>query len=112
MAATKIQTHYRQGDVLIERIAALPAKLTAIPREKGRVVLAHGEATGHAHAIADKHCSLFASKAEAGVAFLEVRKAVAALAHDEHSTIELPPGNYRVLRQREYSPQAIRTVQD
>lgn len=104
--------HYRQGDVLIERIGSLPATLTKIDRENGRVILAHGEVTGHAHAIADSHADLYSSQQEAGVTFLEVRDAVAALKHDEHSTIALPPGNYRVTRQREYSPEAIRNVAD
>lgn len=109
---TKNQNHYRQGDVLIERIGSLPKKLKKLAREKGRVILAHGEVTGHAHAIADAHVDLFASEGEAGVTFLEVRDAVAALKHDEHSTIALPPGEYRVTRQREYSPEAIRNVTD
>lgn len=107
-----IRSHYRQGDVLIERIASLPAKRTLIARENGRVILAHGEVTGHAHALADEHCDLFSSEHESGVTFLEVREAVAALKHDEHSTIQLPPGSYRVVRQREYSPEAIRNVAD
>lgn len=108
----KNQIHYRQGDVLIERVGSLPAKRTKLAREKGRVILAHGEVTGHAHAISEKHCDLFESAEQIGVTFLEVREAVAALKHDEHSTIELPPGNYRVTRQREYSPEAIRNVAD
>lgn len=106
------QVHYRQGDVLIERIGSLPSKLKKVARENGRVILAHGEVTGHAHAIVDEHCDLFETAAEVGVTFLEVRDAVAALTHDEHSTIPLPPGNYRIVRQREYSPEAIRNVQD
>jgi hypothetical protein len=104
--------HYRQGDVLIERVGSLPKDTKKIARENGRVVLAHGEVTGHAHAITDARCDLFSSESNAGVTFLEVREAVAALKHDEHSTIELPTGNYRVVRQREYSPEAIRNVAD
>jgi len=104
--------HYRQGDVLVERIASLPKKLKKIPRESRKVVLAHGEVTFHAHAIADEHVDLFETADEAGVTYLEVRGAVAALTHQEHGTIELPPGNFRVTRQREYSPQEIRSVQD
>lgn len=107
-----IQTHFRQGDVLIERIDSLPAQLKPVARENGRVILAHGEVTGHAHAIADKHAYLHTSDLHPDVTFLEVQDAVAALNHDEHSTIELPPGNYRVVRQREYSPEAIRPVAD
>ena len=103
---------FRQGDILVERIAALPSALKPIARESGRVVLAHGEITGHHHSFTDEHVSLFETAAEAGVTFLEVRNAMAALTHQEHATIEVPPGNYRVTRQREYSPEAIRNVQD
>lgn len=111
-------THYRQGDVLIERVSSLPSKLTKLARENGRVILAHGEVTGHAHAILDKHVAHFAGAEErtadglAGVTFLEVRAAVAALQHEEHSTIQLEPGVYRITRQREYSPEALRNVAD
>src|SRR5579864_1405536 len=41
---------YRQGDVLIRRIASLP-KQKAQPRLTG--ILAYGEVTGHAHRIED-----------------------------------------------------------
>ncbi len=56
---TTTSKHYRQGDVLIERINSLPRKLTKVALESGRVILAHGEVTGHAHAFtateADKY---------------------------------------------------------
>jgi hypothetical protein len=106
-----MSTHYRQGDVLIQRIAKLPAKLKAVPRENGRIVLAHGEVTGHAHAIAEPEAELYAEDT-AGVTYLEVKAAMAALQHEEHSTINLERGAYRVIRQREYSPEAIRNVAD
>jgi hypothetical protein len=107
-------SHYRQGDVLIERIDALPTKRTKLKREQGRVVLAHGEVTGHHHSLADKHVDLYETgePTDVGVTFLEVKEAMAALTHQEHATIEIPPGSYRVTRQREYSPEAIRNVQD
>ncbi len=108
----KMKTHYRQGDVLIERIDSLPSNRSRIARENGRVILAHGEVTGHAHALTDSECDLFSSQEHAGVTFLEVRSAMAALVHDEHATIELPTGNFRVTRQREYSPEVIRNVAD
>ena len=104
--------HYRQGDVLIERIDSLPKNIKKLAREQGRVVLAHGEATGHHHSLVDEHVALFTSSEQTGVTFLEVCDAMAALTHQEHATITLPPGNYRVTRQREYSPEAIHNVQD
>jgi hypothetical protein len=42
----------RQGDVLLVPIA--PSRIPAgrvVPRDRGRIVLAYGEVTGHAHAI-------------------------------------------------------------
>ncbi len=45
---------YRQGDILIMPVpeASVPPGLVAEPRDpKGRIVLALGEATGHAHAL-------------------------------------------------------------
>ncbi len=114
----KTPVHFRQGDVLIERIDSLPSKLVPVARENGKVVLAHGEVTGHAHAIADERVAHFSAPAEraepglAGVTYLEVRAAVAALRHEEHGMIALPAGNYRVTRQREYSPEALRNVAD
>lgn len=113
MKNKNVQFHARQGDVLIERVAALPANRKKLKRESGRVVLAHGEVTGHHHSVADEHVDLFETADEAGVTYLEVREAMAALTHQEHATIELPPGNYRVTRQREYvAPEIERKVSD
>ena len=102
----------RQGDVLIQRIRSLPKDAKKLARENGRVVLVHGEATGHHHSLSEPNCALYDSAAEIGVTFLEVQEAMAALTHQEHSTINLEPGIYKVIRQREYSPQEIRNVRD
>ena len=50
---------FRQGDVLIIPVKSIPKTAEPIAREQGRVVLAHGEVTGHAHAIRDKQAALF-----------------------------------------------------
>ena len=103
---------WRQGDVLIVPANKLPAKLEPIERENGRVVLAHGELTGHAHAIADKRATLFRDP-KLNAVFLNVSgDASVTLDHDEHDTISLPPGNYQVIRQVEYTPEALRQVAD
>jgi len=108
----KTKTHYRQGDVLITSIAALPISLKPVARQGGRLILAAGKSTGHHHAIATKNCNLFTAKSEPGALLLEVKATKAELVHDEHSTIKLPKGNYRVSRQREYSAAAVRRVED
>jgi hypothetical protein len=106
------QIHYRQGDVLIERVGSFPSNLKQIDREHGRLILAHGEVTGHAHAITAPNADLYSAVDTGDVTFLEIKEAVVELEHDEHATIELPPGKYAVRRQREYQPDDIRRVAD
>src|SRR5262245_29715987 len=105
---------YRQGDVLLIPIdpTSLPARRNPEARdERGRLVLAYGEATGHAHVVADPTAVLLADDDEINRRFL-VLAAEALLTHEEHAPIPLPAGAYRVIRQREYTPTAIRDVAD
>jgi hypothetical protein len=97
---------YRQGDVLIIPVESIPEKLDPIDREEGRVVLAHGEVTGHAHAIEAEGAALFRDPKLMAM-FLIVTSGPVALRHDEHDTIVIPPGRFRVVRQREYAPEMI-----
>ena len=93
---------FRQGDVLIKRIEKLPEELVTIAPEAKGLVLAHGEVTGHAHAVADTNAAkLFWNKALTQM-FLLVETPT-EVSHDEHSAIALEPGVYEVIRQREYS---------
>lgn len=105
---------YRQGDILIVATTHIPTNLNPVSRENGRVVLAHGEVTGHAHCIdADDTAVMFLETdvAEMADRFLRVEQEV-QIVHDEHDTITLPPGDYVVRRQREYTPEAPRQVAD
>jgi hypothetical protein len=103
---------YRQGDVLIVPVESIPEKLDPIDRENGRVVLAHGEVTGHAHAIKAEGAALFRDPKLMAVFMKVSGDAPVALQHDDHDTIMIPPGKYRVVRQREYAPEEIRIVGD
>lgn len=117
----KTQTHYRQGDVLIERIATIPP--TAQPQKKSkRIILAHGSATGHNHTLELRSAVDWWKQGEipstnqkpsqlAGELFVTLPTG-GIVTHQEHSKIELPAGSYRIMRQREYSPEAIRNVAD
>jgi len=100
---------YRQGDVLLVPVPEIPADATPGRREQGRIVLAHGEATGHAHAIADPDAEILEDGA---IRYLRVGDRGAALTHEEHGPIQLPPGTYRVVIQREYTPEGNRNVRD
>ena len=100
---------FRQGDVMLVETECKDG-LAQVEREAGRVVLAHGEVTGHAHAIASSDAMLFMD-AKTLDRYLDV-KAPVTLDHEEHSRIELPSGFYRVIQQREYRPEGIRNVAD
>lgn len=103
----------RQGDVLIVAADTIPTGVKPVPLENGRVVLAHGEVTGHCHAIDSDYATLFAPADldEMADRFLRVEHEVQVV-HDEHDTITLPAGDYVIRRQREYAPEAIRNVAD
>lgn len=112
MDQTNKMLMFRQGDVLIEQISHVPSGLRPVERDRGRVVLAYGEVTGHAHAIVDPECDLF-EHLDLEDRFLNVlAEGGVELRHEEHGTIVLPPGQYRVRQQREYSPERIRRVAD
>lgn len=93
----------RQGDILLVPVKKVPEGLIEVPREKGRIVLAEGEATGHLHMIEAPEATFLAEDlAEIEGRFLAVEAEV-ALTHPEHDTVTLAPGNYEVRRQREYT---------
>lgn len=105
---------YRQGDVLVVRIDddRLPQNLIQAPRDRrNRMVLALGEATGHAHVLTGERVSLLCPPDDPGRLFLKI-EGHGRLVHEEHGPIPLPPGAYQVVRQREYFPGAIRPVAD
>lgn len=128
---------FRQGDVLLVAVTLPPRTAKALrpaPRDNGRVVLAYGEVTGHAHAIAEPGVQLLtapdaAAMGEAARQLLasvgltvEIRdedvvgvlvvEEPATVQHEEHGHIPLAAGAYLVHRQREYSPEAIHSAQD
>lgn len=106
-------TMIRQGDVLLVRIDNDDTDgYDPVPRESGRVVLAEGEATGHAHAIYDEGATLLQRGANDGDRILRVEGNVVYLRHEEHTKHALPPGLYRVVRQREWTSEDARHVAD
>jgi hypothetical protein len=109
----------RQGDVLLVPMSRLPegahpAHLGAEAGQKA-VVLAEGEATGHAHVIRSHRARLFRWQevpprryrhgGSPVLRFLRVSGSEpVVLSHEEHDAISLQPGVYEVRRQREYEP--------
>lgn len=110
MKVKKMQ--YRQGDVLIERVEMTEERFNKgqiVPNDGGRVILAYGEVTGHAHALPSSKVVM--RETEDGERYIYVRSPCFLL-HEEHSGIRLNGGYYQIIRQREYTPEAIRNVAD
>jgi hypothetical protein len=108
-----------QGDLLLRRIDALPATAKKCVAENGMFVVAHSE-TGHNHVVDAKPNVQWYSTEDSMVSYLEVVEATDAtetlLRHlrgfDTHKTIVIPPGVFELRRQREYSPEGWRRVED
>lgn len=108
-----------QGDLLIRRIDSIPAGAKSVEAEKGQFVVAHSE-TMHNHVIdARPNVQLFTT-GDPMISYLQVVEATdeteTLLEHlrtyDTHETIKIAPGNYEIRRQREYSPEGWRRVED
>lgn len=115
---------YRQGDVLLE-------KLTSIPKRSrtSETLLVRGEGRNHGHFIKGEFMEILNGEmnelTEGGglvTHYLDL-KSEGVLEHllidsgewtKEHTAIVIPPGKYRVIKQREYNPysKAIRAVKD
>lgn len=103
---------YRQGDVLLIKISQerlMPFQQPVPPAERG-VVLAEGEATGHAHTMSAETTTKYSDTATDREWI--VVDTPTLLTHEEHGTIEVAPGMYWVTIQREYTPQGVRDVID
>lgn len=108
-----------QGDLLIRRIEKLPEGAKAVKSEKGFHIVAHSE-TGHNHVIADRPNVTLYTTGDPMVSYLQVIEATDAtetlLEHlrsfDTHETIKIPSGVFEIRRQREYTPEGWRRVED
>jgi hypothetical protein len=98
-----VPAQLRQGDVMLVPVDVFPETARPLPRTGGRIVLAEGEVTGHAHAIRATGATLLADGEDR---YLLVGDPV-TLDHEEHRAIEVVPGTYRVVIQREYVPPEI-----
>lgn len=103
-----MKTQYYQGDIAIVPVKNIGSDAKKIKEDK--IVLAEGEATGHAHTIETPGTIGFVDSNDS--VWLEVKDLIAEVCHQEHATIKLPKGKYKVVRQREYTPEEIRNVKD
>ena len=99
----------RQGDVLLVPVDRVPDAVVPVAREDGRLVLAEGEVTGHAHVIEAEQAELVTAEEARELYLLVHGDDAVELTHEEHSTLPVEAGAYRVVRQREFrEPRAAR----
>ncbi|QQP89873.1 hypothetical protein IGS68_00905 [Skermanella sp. TT6] len=109
---------FRQGDVLLERVDAVPANAMPKRSPAGRPLLvAPGRGGTRSHVLApgsDVAAWSLAAVPDETPDYLVVGLHGARLVHEEHAPIDLPQGTYRVVRQREFDPglAAVRPVLD
>lgn len=104
----------RQGDVFILPVSDIPQSAKAVAPENGRLIVARGEATGHHHSFPwARGATLFRDDgAGSGTAqYVRVETPI-ALEHQEHSALQLPSGNYKVVIQRMMKSGLVRRVED
>lgn len=119
MDKVTFQDRAAQGDLFLRRIEKLPANAKKNSPEEGVYVVAHSE-TGHNHVIDAKPNVQWYGTDDPMVSYLEVIEATdtteTLLRHlrgyDTHKTISIPPGIFEVRRQREYTPEGWRRVED
>lgn len=103
-----------QGDIYIRQIDNLPEGVVAVAAEQGKHVVAHSE-TGHNHVMEADRVTMYRLPDSIMDCFLVVDKP-AVLEHlrpfDTHEPIRFEPGIFHVRRQREYTPEGFRRVED
>jgi hypothetical protein len=105
-----------QGDVLFERIEKLPNNVTQTKAGKKGYVVSHSE-TGHAHVIKESpSVKMFSAANDNMIAYLVVDNTGCVVEHtrnfDTHAPLKFSEGIYKVIRQREYTPEGWRVAQD
>jgi len=102
---------WRQGDIFFVKLDSSPDLTGAKAVKTG--VIARGEQTGHMHRVSSTSLAGGASLALiAGSLYLRSPEAGTTIVHEEHGSIELPPGDYAVVNQREFDGLSWRTVLD
>lgn len=102
----------RQGEVNILACDAIPADAPKAPEHEGRPIVGHSE-TGHFHVVEGNAVRVY--EQDEFTSFIDAEES-ARVVHlkgfDTHETIELPPGKYRIARQREHTPEGFRRAAD
>jgi len=106
-----------QGDVFFMKVEddALPKDAKPLPPTSNYHIVAHSE-TGHHHAVRADGTVFYEGPSDPFTCYLVVDSAYADIVHqrsfDTHETVRLEKGTWLVRRQREYTPEGFRRVED
>jgi len=90
---------YQQGDVLLKKVIGVLFDGCPIEASKnGRLIIAEGEHTGHAHVL--KECDAVI-RVKNGKRYVITEKGF-TITHEEHLPIEVAPGVYEIGIVQEY----------
>lgn len=96
----------RHGDVILEKVNDIPK---GKKKEVKSIVLAEGEVTGHKHILSGEQILVTENKDSRFIETLSDTK----LVHEEHNTLDIPKGQYKVYIQREVDlANEVRQVMD
>ena len=105
-----------QGDLLVQKIAELPANAELLEPTGNNFVVGHSE-TGHHHVISatNPQVQVYRNPQNLFVLFV-VADEPALLEHmrsfDKHESVQLGKGTYQINQQREYTPEGFRRAAD
>ena len=102
---------FAQGDILIEEISRAPKSALGVGHRRAKsAIIAEGEASGHRHRLTGEFV-FYRDDALARdipdqlyLGHIRIGGAAAQLLHEEHATLALNPGVYRLRRQRQLEP--------
>ena len=102
----------QQGDVILEKVEALPGGVKEIKAKARGIVLAEGEHTGHAHCIT-KYKDVAWMYEKKGVLYVKALDTV-TIEHEEHKSVTVPAGIWKIgiVREFDHFAQMERQVQD
>lgn len=111
----KIERLGFQGDVAFVRLARAPKRGAEIASGAEGLVVAHSE-TGHHHVFEGEARMFEAVERDPLICYLRVDGDFGQVVHrrsfDTHEPLSLKKGWWKVVRQREYTPEGWRRVED
>ena len=104
-----------QGELLVMRVASIPANAEPMKAEGEHYVVGHSE-SGHHHVIDRPRAAVFEAADDKFTLWVRSLGDGAELRHlrsfDTHESLYLPPGDYMIRRQREYVSEGFRAASD